>query len=69
MNRLIEIKFWKIRFENLLCVNVDFGSFAGGVLNDQEDFGDQFDDVTRLQHQVALPPAAERRWRPRRLLE
>lgn len=44
-----------------ICVNVDFGSFAGGVLNDQEDFGDQFDDVTRLQHQVALPPAAERR--------
>jgi len=50
-----------------ICVNVDFGSFSGGVLYDEEYLGDELDDVARLQHQVALPPAAERRRRPRRL--
>lgn len=38
-------------------MNVDFGSLAGGVLHDEEHFGDELDDVTRLEHQVAFPLA------------
>lgn len=46
----------------LLGMNVDFGGFAGGVLHDQEHFGDELDDVTRLNDQVTFPLAdAERR--------
>ena len=32
----------------LLGVNVDFGRLFGRVLNDEEHFGDEFNDVTRL---------------------
>jgi hypothetical protein len=32
----------------LLCVNVDFGGFAGRVLHDQEHFGDELNDVASL---------------------
>lgn len=36
-------------------MNVDFGRLAGGVLNDEEHFGNELDDVTRLQDEIAFP--------------
>lgn len=42
-------------------MNVDFGRFAGRVLDDEEHFGDELDDVTRLDDQVAFPPVAHGR--------
>ncbi len=44
-----------------LCADVDFGRFGGGVLDDQKGFGDQFDDVARLQDQIALAQVGRRR--------
>ena len=38
----------------LLGVDVDVGRLPRGVLDDQEQLGDDLDDVTRLEDQVAL---------------
>lgn len=48
-------------------MNVDFGGFAGRILDDEEHFGDELDDVARLQNQVTFPLAAKRRRQRRRL--
>lgn len=37
-----------------VCCDVDMGRFAGGILNDQEEFGDDFDDVAGLKYKVSL---------------
>lgn len=38
-----------------LGVNVDCGRFPGGVLDHEEELGDDLDDVTGLEDKVALP--------------
>lgn len=59
----------KSRYEfYLLGMNVDFGGFAGRILDDEEHFGDELDDVARLQNQVTFPLAAKRRRHGRRRL-
>ena len=35
--------------------NINMGRFAGSVLDDKKEFGDNFDDMTSLQDKVALP--------------
>ena len=35
--------------------NIDMRRFAGGVLHHQEQLGDDLDDVTGLQDEVAFP--------------
>ncbi len=48
--------FWSLNWiSNSLCVNVDFGGFAGRVLHDQEHFGDELNDVASLDNQVTFP--------------
>lgn len=39
---------------NLLCRDVDFRRLPGGVLDHQEQLGDDLDDVAGLEHEVAL---------------
>ena len=34
--------------------HIDVGRFAGGVLDDQEQLGDDLNDVSRLEDEVAL---------------
>lgn len=34
--------------------DVDLGRLAGGILDDQEQFGNDFDDVARLEDEVPL---------------
>ena len=38
-----------------LGVNVDCGRFPGGVLDHEEELGDDLDDVTGLEDEVAFP--------------
>ena len=38
-----------------LSVDVDRGRLPGGVLDHEEELGDDLDDVPRLEHEVALP--------------
>ena len=44
-----------------LCADVDLWGFARRILNDQEQFGYDFDHVTCLEHKVSL--TLHRFWR------
>lgn len=67
-NILLPASTIPVTLKFLLRVDVDFRGFGGRVLDDEEDLGDEFYDVARLEDEIPFPLVAQHRGRMRLIL-